>query len=88
MGDKCFSCGKPLPKPVMCSVSHTINPGMKICSECSLRESSDYAWAEGRRIAYLRVVAARFCILFGWCGATPHHSEDQNPKKIWGVLVE
>jgi hypothetical protein len=39
----------------MCSVSHTIKPGEKLCIKCGRRESLDPVWADGRRVGWRRV---------------------------------
>lgn len=57
-GRECPGCGCELPEPVMCSISHTIKPGEQLCSGCGLKESCDPAWAEGRRVAWIRSDAA------------------------------
>lgn len=58
MADNCLGCGGPLPEPVMCSISHTIKPGAKLCVKCGQRESTDPAWADGLRVGYRRSDAA------------------------------
>lgn len=58
MSENCIGCGQPLPEPVMCSISHTIKAGARLCPGCGLRESTDPAWAEGMRIAQIRLQAA------------------------------
>lgn len=45
----CPACGNPLPEDVMCSISHTIVPGEKLCPTCGKKETLYPAWAEGRR---------------------------------------
>lgn len=54
----CPGCGFPLPEPVMCSISHTIVPGERLCIECGRRESVEPAWVEGWRIGQRRADAA------------------------------
>lgn len=56
--ESCPGCGDPLPEDVLCSVSHTIHRGRKLCSDCGQKETSDPGWAEGRRIGYVRHRAA------------------------------
>lgn len=55
---ECVGCGDPLPDPVMCSISHTISPGQKLCIKCGQRETMDIAWASGVRTGWLRHEAA------------------------------
>ena len=55
MARPCPTCGEPMPdEDVLCSLSHTILPGKPICTECGYKETTDAAWAEGRRIGYLQ----------------------------------
>ena len=56
--ETCPGCGEPLPEAVMCSVSHTIDPGGRLCSDCGRRETLEPGWAEGRRVGLLRARAA------------------------------
>lgn len=59
MGNEaCPGCGGALPEDVLCSVSHTINSGAKLCSNCGQKETLDPGFAEGRRIGYARHEAA------------------------------
>ena len=57
-GERCPGCGSVLPEDVLCSVSHTIDPGAKLCSDCGQKESHDSLWAEGRRTGWARHNAA------------------------------
>ncbi len=56
--ETCPGCGEPLPERVLCSISHTIVPGKRVCSSCGQKESTDLAWAEGRRTGFVRHQAA------------------------------
>jgi hypothetical protein len=57
--DMCLGCGEQLPlDTALCSLSHTIDPGGRLCSPCGRRETLDPAWAEGRRVGLLRGKAA------------------------------
>ncbi len=58
MIETCPGCGDPLPDVVMCSISHTIAPGAKLCSDCGQNETMKPGWAEGRRLGYARAEAA------------------------------
>ena len=52
--ETCPGCGDPLPEPVLCSISHTIDPGSKLCSDCGQKETLEPGWAEGRRVGWVR----------------------------------
>ncbi len=52
--ETCSGCGNPLPADVLCSISHTIDPGAKLCSDCGQKETLEPGWAEGRRVGYAR----------------------------------
>ena len=54
---KCPGCGDDLPEPVMCSISHTIKPGAKLCVACGQRETTDPAWANGIKTGHARANA-------------------------------
>lgn len=45
----CPACGSWLPKPELCSISHTIVPGEMLCSDCGQRETCDLEWAMAMR---------------------------------------
>ena len=55
MARPCPTCGEPMPdEDVLCSLSHTIIPGERICSECGRKETTDPVWTEGRRVGFRR----------------------------------
>jgi len=57
--ETCPGCGEFLPTDkVMCSQSHTIDPGGLLCSSCGQKETTDPGWAEGRRVGLIRGRAA------------------------------
>lgn len=56
--ETCPGCGEPLPEEVLCSISHTIDPGAKLCSDCGQKETLEPGWAEGRRVGLVRHRAA------------------------------
>lgn len=56
--DTCPGCGDPLPNAVLCSVSHTIDPGKRLCTPCGQKETCDPVWADGIRIGWDRYKAA------------------------------
>ncbi len=55
MAETCPGCGHLLPEnKVLCSLSHTIDPGGRLCSDCGRKETLDAGWAQGRRVGLLR----------------------------------
>ena len=54
---RCPGCGGPLPEPVMCSISHTIRPGAKLCIKCGQRETCQLGWGDCIKLGYRRAEA-------------------------------
>ena len=54
----CFICGASFDRE-RASVSHTICPGVLLCTDCGHRETVDPAWASGVRLGLLRAEAGR-----------------------------
>lgn len=57
--ETCPGCGVELPEnKALHSLSHTIDPGGRLCSDCGQKETMDPGWAEGRRVGLIRGRAA------------------------------